>query len=1231
MKTILVATFFLLLAWNLFSQEPAIQWQNTIGGTGEDQLNQSIQTSDGGYILAGYSSSLISGDKTLAGFGLSDYWVVKTDNLGVIVWQQVYGGSGDDKCVDIKQTPDGGFIIGGYSNSGISGNKSEANIGSNDYWILKTDASGNITWQNTIGGSGNDFLTVIIQTTDGGFIAGGYSGSGISGDKTEPSNGSNDYWIVKLNAAGSIVWQNGIGGSGADLLKSIKKTDDGGYIAGGNSTSPISGDKSEICFGGTDYWIVKLNGSGVVQWENTIGGTSDDQLNSVFQTTAGGFLLAGSSKSNFGFDKNEMAIDDDYLDYWILETDNAGNILWQQTIGGIVDDILVKTFQTADGGIIAAGYSNSDDNEDKLEPKIGLNDLWIMKLSATGNISWQNVIGGNNQDYFTSIQPTSDNGYIISAFSKSPISGDKTENVVGGGTASDYWIIKLAPDNCIPIPYYADIDEDLFGDPLNFRNACEIPEGFIVNNSDCNDNSTMTNSSKPEICDGDDNNCNGLIDEGIGACNPGPSIDWQGIIGGSAGDYLECVNSTADGGFIFGGNSWSQMGYDKTENSLGEDYWIVKTDAAGNVEWDNTISGTGNDDLNYVEQTQDGGYICIGYSWSESGADKTEGTIGFYGDADYWVIKLNAAGNIMWQNTIGGGHTDLGRVIHQLSDGSYIIGGDSYSGDDFDKTVPSYDVIYRSDYWIIKLNSFNAIVWQSGFGGTGEDYLADVIPTSDGGFLAAGSSNSPISGVKTTENVTGDCCLGNDSTDYWIVKMDANGIKQWEKTIGGGYSDVLFNVIQTDDGGFLLGGKSSSNAYGDKTMDSYGSSDYWVVKTDADGNIEWQTDYGSSHFEYFQNMRQADDGGYLLAGYGSEGAGGNRIEGSYGEHDYWIIKIDDIGNIIWQNVLGGSEDDEPKAFLQTPDGGYLVAGNSVSGIYAEKTVNNIDIAGSEYYSNDYWLVKFAPDCLPLDEICNTIDDNCNTLIDEDITETISISAGGPIIFCQGGNVILTATYSGTSVQWKKNGTNIAGATSSTYSVIKSGDYTCVTTSPCGTATSSLIHVTVNKNPAASITAGGATTFCAGGSVTLTEAAVAGSTYQWYKGAAAIGGATSTNYIATTAGNYKCRVTKTASGCFKNSNVIAVTVPCKDVEESVVNGEFDFTIYPNPNNGNFQISMDNINQNAVIEIYNSIGELIFTKQETSSIENISINNISCGIYFVRLINGINYKEQTLIIE
>nr|MBK9653886.1 hypothetical protein [Bacteroidota bacterium] len=215
-------------------------------------------TADGGYVLGGYSSSNISGDKTEDSKGYNDYWVVKIDSLGAIVWQNSIGGNSGDYLYSIASSLDGGHVLGGWSGSNISGDKTENCNGSVDYWVVKIDSLGAIVWQNTIGGDESDELLSITPSPDGGYVLGGWSYSNISGDKTENSNGSYDYWVVKIDSIGAIVWQNTIGGSSDEYLYSITPTPDGGYVLGGLSRSNISGDKTENRNGGYDYWIVKM-------------------------------------------------------------------------------------------------------------------------------------------------------------------------------------------------------------------------------------------------------------------------------------------------------------------------------------------------------------------------------------------------------------------------------------------------------------------------------------------------------------------------------------------------------------------------------------------------------------------------------------------------------------------------------------------------------------------------------------------------------------------------------------------------------------------------------------------------------------------------------------------------------------------------------------------------------------------------------------------------------------
>ncbi|MBL7914952.1 MAG: T9SS type A sorting domain-containing protein [Bacteroidia bacterium] len=438
---LILFTSFLL---PILSNAQEIEWQNTIGGNDWDHLNEICQTSDGGYICGGWSRSNISGDKTENNVGGDDYWVVKLDALGNIEWQNSLGGLLTDYLNSIAQSSDGGYICGGYSRSNVSGDKSENNLGSTDYWVVKLDSVGNVEWDNTIGGIGTDLLVSVKPTIDGGFICGGYSDSDTSSDKSELSQGGDDYWVVKLNSTGQIEWENTIGGTNDDNLYDIIHTTDGGYLCGGLSKSPVSGDKTEDNPGNGPgngaFWVVKLNSTGTIQWQNTIGGGGGDLFMSVEETSEGGYICGGYSNSNIGFDKTENSHGGS--DIWIVKLDILGNIEWQNTIGTSCTDYLKSVSQASDGGYICGGYTHCNISGDKTENRIGISDdFWVIKLDSVGNISWQNTIGGEQWEILSSIIPSSDGYFIAAGVSNSNISGDKTEDSMGD---IDFWVVKIS-------------------------------------------------------------------------------------------------------------------------------------------------------------------------------------------------------------------------------------------------------------------------------------------------------------------------------------------------------------------------------------------------------------------------------------------------------------------------------------------------------------------------------------------------------------------------------------------------------------------------------------------------------------------------------------------------------------------------------------------------------------------------------------------------------------------
>jgi len=446
-KIVLLSLFGFLCGYSAMAQDPSITWQNTVGGGNWDNLWALAETQDGGFVGGGWSASNISGDKTENSNGGADFWVIKLDAEGNLLWQNTIGGAGDDFLYSLFETDNGDFILGGKSNSDSSGDKTEDSNGSFDYWIVRIDSEGNVLSDLTIGGADHDHLWHIGEGHNGNYILGGYSRSDISGDKTENSRGGFDYWIMELTSAGTIVWQKTLGGSLFDELKQIVPTNDGGYLMGGDSESGVSGDKIEDSRGGLDHWIIKTDGTGNIEWQRTLGGNDDDDFGALIQTSEGDFLVGGYSVSNASGEKSEDSRGVD--DYWILKLSPSGDLLWDRTYGGDQIDRLFTMAETSIGTYLLGGYAASGISGDKTEAGNGGPDYWLIELDESGSLLRQNGIGGFIADIMTDMSTTSDGGLILGGYSYSDISGDKSEDSNGFW---DFWMVKLGdvldvPDN----------------------------------------------------------------------------------------------------------------------------------------------------------------------------------------------------------------------------------------------------------------------------------------------------------------------------------------------------------------------------------------------------------------------------------------------------------------------------------------------------------------------------------------------------------------------------------------------------------------------------------------------------------------------------------------------------------------------------------------------------------------------------------------------------------------
>jgi len=470
----------------LNAQTSEIQWAVCLGGTNTEDASTYYNTTnsvfglrgrptlDGGYVVAGSTGS---NNGYVSGFhgGSADMWIVKTDSNGNFQWQRCVGTQSYDTAADIVQTTDGGYIAVG--NTRVNGGDVTNHISGDDIWVVRMDEEGNVLWNNCFGGNSRDRAYSVEQTADGGFVVAGFAGPGVPGYHNGISGTIADMYVIKLDSGGNLEWQKAFGGSGDDFAHDIQQTSDGGYILAGGTNSKNNGDVSgnHIYYDSSegaylasiDYWIVKLDSTGNMQWQRCLGGTGEDTANAVRQTSDGGYIIAGRSNSNNG----EVTGNHGNYDYWVVKLDNTGNLQWQKSLGGTKSDQANDIQQTADGGYIIAGGTTSADGDITNNHGSNADDYWIVKLNSQGILEWEKSLGGSSGDTAFSIENTNDGGYIVAGKSNSK-NGDVTGNhAYPSDFTSDFWLVKLTSGGTAGIK-----DGDFLSDISIYPN----PAGNIV-------------------------------------------------------------------------------------------------------------------------------------------------------------------------------------------------------------------------------------------------------------------------------------------------------------------------------------------------------------------------------------------------------------------------------------------------------------------------------------------------------------------------------------------------------------------------------------------------------------------------------------------------------------------------------------------------------------------------------------------------------------------------------
>jgi hypothetical protein len=587
----------------------------------------------------------------------------------------------------------------------------------------------------------------------------------------------------------------------------------------------------------------------VITFEKIFGGSDIDEGYSVAPTSDGGYIVVGNT-SSFGAGGSDV---------YLLKIDAIGNKKWEKTFGGSGEDLGRSVSQTRDGGYVIVGTTYSFG--------AGSADVYLIKTDSEGNKIWEKTFGGKDFDFGDCVAQTRDGGYVIVGSTDS-----------FGAGKSDVYLIKTDSDG-------NKIWEKTFG-------GKDFDDGYSI---------TQTNDGGYVIVGKTESFGAGSADVYLIKTDSDGNKIWEKTFGGKGFDWGFSVAQSSDGGYIVAGLTYSHMGGSNSAGVRDSDVYLIKTDSEGNKIWEKTFGSKGYDEVGYsVVQTSDGGYII---------ASKTRRGeyLGLY------LVKTDTQGNKVWEKIWGGLGGFSFVSVSQTSDGGYVITGSTKSFG-----------LGKPDIYLVKTDPAGNKIWEKIFGGSAGDLGCSIALTSDGGYIMVGKTDS----------------IGAGGFDVYLIKTDAQGNKIWEKTFGGSDDDWGNWVAQTRDGGYIIVGTTRSFGAGKE--------DVYLVKTDSDGNKVWEKTFGGEDADTGECVVEAKDGGYVIVG-STESFGA-------GSDDVYVIKTDSEGNEIWEKTFGSEEGDEGHCIRLTSDGGYIIVGEthiSAGANYASIYLIKIDALGNRIWEKSF--------------------------------------------------------------------------------------------------------------------------------------------------------------------------------------------------------------------------------------------------------------------------------------
>ncbi len=912
-------------------------------------------TSDGGYIVLGTTDN--GGMKDIYGLSFSYRYLFKVDSDGDMTWNKTFKSV---VAKSVQQTHDDGYVI-----AGAVAKRNDA-----DTYLEKTDSSGNIVWNRTFDVSGKnagDAAYSVLQSSDRGYVIGGVT--------------SGDNFLLKTDADGSELWEKTfeLGKHELNQPRLLQQTSDSGFMIFGIMTSTNL----------TMYaYFIKTDSNGNMIWKKTF---EEDEIgiienNLIQQTPDRGYMVVGigSTQINVGTPEERPSIR-----AYFLKMDANGNILEKKKSNA-------DLYETAScsGTLISSVQPTSDRGY-----VIAREGVCLIKIDTDGNVAWKKQIVINKDDDV--LEPiayqTSNNGYIIignMAHGWKDVGGGYTAGELGVGDNS---IIMIKTDENgdfnqpIPPKYpmkslapppekttgkeqtqpMIDILSFFTGSPLlfilvsliviavgMFFKSLKIKYWFIpltigIVVFGMTILSVYLSQWNPRVEES--------IRLSIETTGPG----WSKTFGGDFNSRANSVQQTSDGGYIVTG----YMGYGvKYPSGLNDTLimeqaavYLLKTDAKGNKVWEKSFGGlsmsacSGYDNIictlnqdnpsgwltetvgHSVQQTSDGGYIITGRYHTGKLHNRTSSSD--YQQFEYdkgdevYLIKTDANGNMQWNKTFDGEeYNEVGRSVQQTSDGGYFIVGTTSSYGVSPYSVKELGQLAPQDVYLIKTDANGNKVWKKTFGGTHIDMAFSGQQTSDGGYIVAGLTAS---------------LSGNGVEDVYLLKIDANGNKTWEKTFGKrGRSEAGYSVQQTSDGGYIIVGQTVWAVLGQW----FNQADVYLIKTDANGNEVWEKTFGGTGMDTGYSVRETSDRGYVIAGFTA----------SFGSIDSttYLIKTDANGNKVWERIFEGHSGIAGTSSVmggmtsaqQTSDGGYIITAGNMD----TQNIQSGPLVGS---GHDAYLIK----------------------------------------------------------------------------------------------------------------------------------------------------------------------------------------------------------------------------------------------------------------------------------